>query len=76
MWMEESGSDRVNHRRTDQFLKTGADTVGVSCPFCLQMLEEGIQSKEKQADHRVRDLVELVDESLGEKVQTAGPLDS
>lgn len=76
MWMEESGSDRVNHRRTDQFLKTGADTIGVSCPFCLQMLEEGIQSKEKQADHRVRDLVELVDESLGEKVQTAGPLDS
>ena len=29
---------RINHARTDHFLETGADTVGVSCPFCLQMM--------------------------------------
>ena len=37
MWLEESRGTRINHMRTDHFLKTDADTVGVSCPFCLHM---------------------------------------
>ena len=65
MWMEETGGERVNHVRTDQFLETGADTVGVSCPFCLQMLEEGIGAKQLQGKKRARDLLEMLDESLG-----------
>ncbi len=65
MWMEESRGKRVNHVRTEQFLETGADTVGVSCPFCLQMFEEGVSSK-KLEDKQAKDLIELLDESLGE----------
>ncbi|MFW6174506.1 MAG: (Fe-S)-binding protein, partial [Chloroflexota bacterium] len=42
MWIEESQGPRINHVRTDHFLETQADTVGVSCPFCLQMMVEGI----------------------------------
>ena len=41
MWMEEPGT-RVNHIRTDHFLQTEAETVVVSCPFCLQMFVEGV----------------------------------
>ena len=66
MWMEESRGRRINHIRTDQFLETGADTVGVSCPFCLQMFEEGIQSSESApAGTQAKDLLEILDESLG-----------
>ena len=65
MWIEESRGTRVNHVRTGHFLDTPADTVGVSCPFCLQMFEEGIGSKEAQDSRRARDLLELLDESLG-----------
>ena len=64
MWMEESRGRRVNHMRTDQALETGADTVGVSCPFCLQMFEEGIQSAGVDDRKQVKDLLELLDESL------------
>ena len=64
MWMEESRGTRVNHVRTDQFLETDADTVGVSCPFCLQMFTEGIGSKGLQANKQAKDLIELLDESL------------
>ena len=69
MWVEESRGRRVNHVRTDQFLETKADTVGVSCPFCLQMFEEGIGSSAngEAGSKRVRDLLEILDESLGEK---------
>ena len=65
MWIEESRGQRVNHVRTDQFLETKADTVGVSCPFCLQMFEEGIGAKELQNEKQARDLLEILDESLG-----------
>ena len=62
MWMEESGT-RVNHIRTDHFLETDSDTVAVSCPFCLQMFEEGISAKGQQDTKRAKDLIELVDEA-------------
>ena len=65
MWIEESRGSRVNHVRTDQYLETEADTVGVSCPFCLQMFEEGIGTKQVQDTHRAKDLLEILDESLG-----------
>ena len=65
MWFEEGGSQRVNHARTDQFLETNADTVGVSCPFCMQMMEEGVESKGVSESRKVKDLVELLEESLG-----------
>ena len=66
MWVEEEGGRRINHVRTEHFLDTGADTVGVSCPFCLQMFEEGIGSKELQKTKQTKDLLELLDESLGD----------
>ena len=66
MWMEESRGTRVNHVRTDQFLETAADTVGVSCPFCLQMFTEGIESKQVQTTKQARDLLEILAESLGQ----------
>ena len=64
MWIEESRGDRVNHIRTDHFIETEAETVGVSCPFCLQMFEEGISAKGLEGTKRARDLLEILDESL------------
>ena len=62
MWMEEQG-ERVNRRRTDHFLETGTDTVAVSCPFCLQMFEEGINANGMDATKRAKDVVELLDDA-------------
>ncbi|GIT69130.1 MAG: hypothetical protein Ct9H300mP27_02340 [Chloroflexota bacterium] len=33
MWIEESQGERINHARTDQFLETSADQVGVLARF-------------------------------------------
>lgn len=63
MWMEETGK-RVNHIRTEHFLDTEGDTVAVSCPFCLQMFEEGISAKGLEGKKQAKDLIEIVDESL------------
>jgi Fe-S oxidoreductase/nitrate reductase gamma subunit len=64
LWLEESRGTRINHARTDHFLATGAKMVGVSCPYCLQMLEEGVESKGKSGEKRVRDILELLAESI------------
>ena len=66
MWMDESRGRRINHVRTEQVLETGADTVGVSCPFCLQMFVEAQGSVDGAEMLRPRDLIEILDESLGD----------
>ena len=63
MWMDEA-APRVNHIRTGHFLETGAQTVGVSCPFCLQMLTEGISAKGLEDQHQAKDLLEILADSL------------
>ena len=64
MWIEESQGERVNHVRTDQFLETDADMVGVSCPFCVQMMTEGIQAKGLDSEKQTKDVIELLADSL------------
>ena len=64
MWVEEEGGKRINHIRTEQFLETGTQVVGVSCPFCLQMFEEGIGAKNQNDQKKAKDLIEILDESL------------
>src|SRR3990172_484273 len=73
MWLEEEGGRRINHLRTEQFLEAKADTVGVSCPFCLQMFEEGIKSKGLEDSKKARDLVELLDEATAQGEPQASP---
>jgi Fe-S oxidoreductase len=63
MWMEERLGKRVNQERTDEAAATGADILGVACPFCLVMLDDGV--KAKRADMRVLDIAQVVAESVG-----------
>lgn len=71
LWMEESGK-RVNHIRTEHFLDTESETVAVSCPFCLQMFEEGISASGLGDTRRAKDLLEILDESTADPGTDAG----
>jgi Fe-S oxidoreductase len=64
MWMEETIGKRVNIVRTEQALETGAKTVAAACPFCMTMLSDGLKSKDKADSVKVRDVAELVSDSL------------
>ncbi len=61
----EPGDKEINTERTEEALKTGADTIAVGCPFCMTMLSDGVKGKEKNKDVKVRDLAELIAESEG-----------
>ncbi len=60
MWMEENIGRKINEIRIEDAIKTGADTVVATCPYCLQMLEEGIERKEAKESMKAKDLSELV----------------
>jgi Fe-S oxidoreductase len=61
MWMEEHLGKRINSERTEEAISTGADTLGVACPYCLIMLDDG--AKAKGGELRVLDVAQIVDRS-------------
>jgi len=59
MWMEETIGKRINEERVDEALALGVDTIYTACPFCMTMFEDGLKSREKEAEVKVRDVAEL-----------------
>jgi Fe-S oxidoreductase len=60
MWLEEHEGRRINELRTEQALETGAQKVVTACPFCLQMFDDGIKTKEAEEKLKVMDIAELL----------------
>jgi Fe-S oxidoreductase len=67
MWMEERIGKRINQERADEAASTGADAVGVACPYCLIMLDDGLRAR--------GDTVEVLDiaQVLARSVAGDGP---
>ena len=63
----EKGEKDVNVSRSEEALATGASTIAVACPFCMTMMTDGVKNKEKENDVTVKDLAELIAESLDVK---------
>jgi Fe-S oxidoreductase len=63
MWMEETGT-RINHIRTEEAIKTGAEIVATACPFCLQMFEDGIKAKGAEESIKAMDIAELISNAI------------
>ena len=58
-WMESTGL-RMGDARTDQILENTPELIATGCPYCLIMLEDGIESKEMKGQVAVMDIVEIV----------------
>ncbi len=61
MFMEETLGTRINNERADQAVRTGADTIALSCPFCFTMLSDGIAETGK--DIQIKDIAQIIDEA-------------
>lgn len=59
-FIEEPPDKRVNQERARQALETGADVVAVGCPFCMTMMEDGVNARKGERDVRVMDVAELL----------------
>jgi Fe-S oxidoreductase len=65
MWKEEEeGAERVSANRFREAQASGASALAVGCPFCMIMLTDAARAA--QSDLPVRDVAEIVAESLAE----------
>ena len=61
MWFDDAPSQRVGRGRVEEIVGSGAETVAVSCPFCLMMVGDGVAAQ--QTTMQVRDIAELLAEA-------------
>lgn len=59
-FVDEPPDQRVNQERARQALATGADVVAVGCPFCMTMMEDGINARRGEREVKVMDVAELL----------------
>jgi len=64
VWMETHQAQPINTNRLAEALATNAKTVGTACPFCAIMLSSAAQSQGVTDRIKVRDIAEIVADSL------------
>jgi Fe-S oxidoreductase/nitrate reductase gamma subunit len=60
MWFEELPEQRVSRLRAQEAVATGAKTLATACPFCLNMMSDGMAASKGGEDVRVLDVAELL----------------
>lgn len=68
MWLDtyfkQKGMDRLSERRVKEALATGADVLAISCPYEVYRFEDALKTLPHARPMLVRDVVELLAESL------------
>lgn len=59
-WLEQPG-ERIQQRRVNQLLATGAECIVSACPFCLTLLDDGLKGATHTKRPNVYDVAELVE---------------
>lgn len=60
----EKGEKEVFIERTEEALHTGAKVIATACPFCMNMITDGIKYRNREEDVRNLDIAEMIVESL------------
>jgi Fe-S oxidoreductase len=66
LWMERAKGERLSDLRVEEALAAGATVLATSCPYCIAMLEDSVRTLNADGRIRVKDVTELVAESLQE----------
>ncbi|MDD5206597.1 MAG: (Fe-S)-binding protein, partial [Desulfobacterales bacterium] len=66
LWMERAKGERLSDLRVEEALTTGASVLATACPYCIAMLEDSVRTLNVEDRIQVKDLTELVYESIGE----------
>lgn len=59
--LEEPIGSKMSHNRIDELMESQPDTIAVSCPFCVLMLEDALKAKGLQEKVKVKDISEILE---------------
>jgi Fe-S oxidoreductase len=60
MWFDEPPEQRVSNLRAQEAIETGAKTLATGCPFCLNMMSDGMAGTPGGENLRVLDIAEVL----------------
>jgi Fe-S oxidoreductase len=60
MWFDEPPAERVSNLRAEGAIATGAKTLATGCPFCLNMMSDGMAGTPGGESVKVLDIAELL----------------
>ena len=64
LWMETPKGERFSDLRVEQAIKTGANLLAISCPYCMANFQDSVLTLDKGDVIEVKDVVELVEEAI------------
>ncbi|HUX48789.1 MAG TPA: (Fe-S)-binding protein [Dehalococcoidia bacterium] len=67
IWMDTPKGERFSDIRVEQAVEKGADTIAVACPYCFLNYRDSALSLDKAEVIQVKDIAELVAESMTEE---------
>ena len=65
-WMDLKTGQRINSIRVDQAAETKTKKIATACPFCMQMLEDGVKLTDREGQIEVQDIAEILESNLKE----------
>lgn len=60
----ESGAVDIQIKRTEEIIESGAKKVAIACPFCMVMIQDGLNKTGHDKNIQVVDLAELVQKAM------------
>ena len=57
---EEEGKKRVNTERVEEVMDIKAEVIATACPFCMNMLTDGLKNKNQEEKIQITDIAELI----------------
>ncbi|MEN9703703.1 MAG: hypothetical protein RLZZ209_1131, partial [Bacteroidota bacterium] len=60
----ETGGEDVQVKRVKEMVDSGVTKVALACPFCMVMVQDGLNKVGKEKHIQVVDLAELVQQSM------------
>jgi Fe-S oxidoreductase len=60
----EPGAMDVQVKRTEEIIESGVKKVAIACPFCMVMIQDGLNKTGHDKDIQVVDLAELVQKAM------------
>ena len=64
LWMETKKGERLAELRLEQMFEVGANTLAISCPYCMANFNDAVLTMNKADTAEVKDIAELVWEAL------------
>jgi hypothetical protein len=60
MWLDENTGTRINEARTAELLTSQPDVIAAACPYCVDMLADGMAARADGTPAEVVDVAQVL----------------